>query len=111
MPDSQNPDPKPTDKIPTCLAELLTPEELANAFGLSGRTIARWHQYRIGPPRVVIGRKIYYRPESVSDWIISCEQPEPRPRRARGLRIDKPSHFALQRHNRSALRPVSGVED
>ena len=60
------------------LADYLTPEQLAAELGKSGRTIARWDHLRIGPPKTVIGRKPYYRRESVQLWIMRQERQQVR---------------------------------
>ena len=52
----------------------ITREELAGAINKSVRTIDRWDVHRVGPPRVVIGRTILYRVESVREWLQSREQ-------------------------------------
>jgi hypothetical protein len=65
----------------------VTPGELADALKISERTLWRWHRLRVGPPRVVVGRKILYRLESVSAWLAGCEHPEPRAARAKGSRL------------------------
>lgn len=49
--------------------------ELALGLGKSTRTLDRWHTLRIGPPRVVIGRTILYRRQSVLEWLASREEP------------------------------------
>jgi predicted DNA-binding transcriptional regulator AlpA len=106
MPELENPDAKQTDQISAILAGYLTPKDLAQALGVSERTIARWHHFREGPPRVEIGRKVYYRLESVSAWVASCERPEPRAGRARPrLRAAEPSRFpvAPQRNHVGSL--------
>lgn len=61
MPELENPKTKPTDRISPILAGYLTPKDLAQALGVSERTIALWHHFREGPPRVEFGRKILYR--------------------------------------------------
>ena len=53
--------------------EYLTPDGLARELHVSDRTLARWHVERVGPPRVVIGRTILYRRESVLAWLASRE--------------------------------------
>ena len=87
MPELENPETKPTDQISSILAGYLTQKDLAQALGVSERTIARWHHFREGPPRVAFGRKVFYRLESVSAWIASCERPEPRASRTRRARL------------------------
>ncbi len=49
-------------------------EQLAKELGKALRTIDRWETRRIGPPRVVIGRMILYRKETVREWLLSREQ-------------------------------------
>jgi predicted DNA-binding transcriptional regulator AlpA len=55
--------------------------ELSLQLGKSTRTLNRWHTMRIGPPRVVIGRMILYRRQSVLDWLASREEPSAAQRR------------------------------
>ena len=85
MSELQNPETNHADEA-LFLAGYLKPKDLAKALDVSERTIARWHHFREGPPRVEIGRKVYYRKESVMAWIASCERPEPRASRARRSR-------------------------
>lgn len=59
--------------VPAILGDYLIPEQLAAELGVSERTIHRWHALRIGPPRVTIGRKPYYRRSSVAEWIAKQE--------------------------------------
>lgn len=56
------------------LADYVTPDALAEEFKTSRRTLDRWEVRRIGPPRVVIGRKILYNRESVKRWLESRER-------------------------------------
>ncbi|HZP45428.1 MAG TPA: helix-turn-helix domain-containing protein [Candidatus Binataceae bacterium] len=77
MSELQNPETNHADEA-LLLAGYLKPKDLAKELDVSERTIARWHHFREGPPRVEIGRKVYYRKESVKAWIASCEHPEPR---------------------------------
>ena len=62
------------------LIGLLTPEQLAQQLGVTTRTLSRWEVQRIGPPRVVIGRQIFYRIVSVDAWLLSREQRRSRSR-------------------------------
>jgi hypothetical protein len=55
------------------LTDFLGQEEFARQLGTSLRTVRRWDSLRIGPPKVVIGRKIFYRREAVQDWLRSRE--------------------------------------
>jgi len=109
MPEIQSSESQDADRLSSILAGYLTPKNLAQALGVSERTVARWHRLREGPPRVEIGRKVFYRLESVSAWVASCERPEPRAgrtRRAR-LRAVDPSRVpvAVQRNN---VGPLAG---
>jgi hypothetical protein len=81
------------DAIGGILDGYLTPQQLAAELGVSERTVARWHAARQGPPRVMIGRKPYYKRTSVTErWLASREdgfagdKPKSAPRRrtARG---------------------------
>lgn len=105
----QSSETKETDRLSSLLAGYLTPRDLAQALGVSERTIARWRHFREGPPRVEIGRKVFYRFESVSAWIASCEHPEPRAGRARRARLRAldPSRLSIsmQRNN---VGPLAG---
>ena len=60
--------------VPALLAEYMTPDELAAELHICKRTLDRWHARRIGPPRVMIGRKPYYRRAGTADWIRSQER-------------------------------------
>jgi predicted DNA-binding transcriptional regulator AlpA len=53
---------------------LLTPAQLASQLGVTTRTLQRWEVERTGPPRVVIGKQVFYRTVSVLAWVESCEQ-------------------------------------
>ena len=58
----------------TPLDGFLREQELARALGCTVRTLRRWHERRIGPPRTVCGRVILYRKSSVDNWLKSHEQ-------------------------------------
>lgn len=47
----------------------LRPKDMAKQIGISTRTLARWQVRRIGPPRIVVGRQIFYRLASVYAWL------------------------------------------
>src|SRR5690242_18250266 len=98
MSELQNPETNQSDET-LLLAGYLKPRDLAKALEVSERTIARWHPFREGPPRVEIGRKAYYRLQSVTAWIASCERPEPRAGHARRQRprTTDPSSGSLSR--------------
>lgn len=60
------------------LQDLITEPDLAAQRGVSVRTLQRERALRIGPPFIKLGRKIFYRPEAVADWLLACEQAQPR---------------------------------
>lgn len=51
----------------------LTPTQVGGMLEISERTLSRWHRRRIGPPRVKVGRMIFYRAGSVVAWLKSRE--------------------------------------
>jgi predicted DNA-binding transcriptional regulator AlpA len=51
----------------------LTRQELAVELGVSERAIGRWEREGKGPPRVLLGRRILYKRESVEKWLGSRE--------------------------------------
>ena len=55
------------------LSEYITPEALAAELQISTRTLDRWHSMREGPPRTKLGKRILYRRESFSAWLLSQE--------------------------------------
>ena len=112
MPEIQSSESQEADRLSSILAGYLTQKDLAQALGVSERTIARWHHFREGPPRVEFGRKVFYRLESVNAWIASCERPERRadrirrrPRSTRGRSITRSGRDAAEQR-----RPASGIE-
>lgn len=56
----------------------VTREELASSLRKHVRTIDRWDQERIGPPKTMMGKTILYRVSSVRDWLASREQKQAR---------------------------------
>ncbi len=110
MSELQNPENKRTNEDFLLLAGYLKHKDLAKELEVSERTIARWHHFREGPPRVEIGRKVYYRKESVKAWIASCEHPEPlagRARRRSRPRTGDSSRLAVPTE-RNDPRPLPG---
>ena len=65
-------------KAAALLDDYLTPGQLAEELRKSERTIARWDRLRIGPPKTLIGKKPYYRRESVREWMLRREQAQAR---------------------------------
>lgn len=58
--------------------DLITEAEYAAQRAVSVRTIQRERAMRVGPAFIKIGKKIFYRPEAISDWLLSKEQAQPR---------------------------------
>ena len=56
------------------LNELMPESEYAAFRDVTVRTIRRERAQRKGPPFIKIGKKIYYRPESIERWLIVQEQ-------------------------------------
>jgi Helix-turn-helix domain len=84
---------------PALLDDMLTKEELAEELDTCVRTLDRWHQQKIGPPRTIIGRKlIRFRRAAVEQWLLSAEGTDPKvanqPRR-RGRPPGSKSHAAV----------------
>jgi len=50
-----------------------TKAQAAAALNTSERTLNRWWNERIGPPRTRIGVKVYYRIDAVNEWLRSKE--------------------------------------
>lgn len=82
--------------------EYLTRAELAAELDVSERTVIRWDNSRVGPPRTMLGRRPIYRRQGVTQWLMDNEVEQVRsggptpvlpsaksPDRARG-RIRKP---------------------
>jgi predicted DNA-binding transcriptional regulator AlpA len=53
---------------------LLTRSELAQEFRVSCRTVDRWTVLREGPPRIKIGKIVYYRRDAVVEWLARKEE-------------------------------------
>ena len=60
------------------IQDLIPETEYAAARGVCVRTIQRERAQRIGPPFIRLGRKVYYRPEAISEWLLDLEQVQPR---------------------------------
>ena len=62
------------------IAETLIPEEVfaAEVLNACPRTAQRLRARREGPPYIRLGRKIFYRKESIEAWLLAQEQSQPR---------------------------------
>ncbi len=56
------------------LAGFVTVDQLARELGRSRRTLERWATLRLGPPRIVVGRMVLYRTDSVRAWLQANEK-------------------------------------
>jgi hypothetical protein len=85
------------------LSDFLTKSELAIELGRHARTIDRWEQLGIGPPRTCVGRKVLYKRSSVFRWLAAQEQG------AEHLTPPEPTQTADRRgaHGATSSRPVS----
>jgi predicted DNA-binding transcriptional regulator AlpA len=59
---------------PKALLDFMTLEEFCDTFGVTARTAWRWQNRRTGPPRIMLGRKLYYRRSSVDSWLKQREK-------------------------------------
>ncbi len=63
--------PSPSDRM----ALGLRPEaETAAQLGIKVQTLRKWAVHRKGPPRVKVGKRVFYRPEAVQAWLAAQEQ-------------------------------------
>jgi hypothetical protein len=85
------------DQLASIMAGYVTPKGLAKALGVTERTIARWHHFREGPPRVEFGRKVLYRLESVKAWLKGCEHPQVRANRGERSRPSRKSRIRMSK--------------
>ena len=74
-----------TDGIRPILGDLISRAELAAELHMRPETLCRWNNQRIGPAPTRIGRKVYYRRDSVEQWLRDQEQSIP-PRQQRRRR-------------------------
>lgn len=58
------------------LSGFITEADLARQMHRSVRTLQRLAAHHAGPPRIKIGRLIYYRVDSVREWLAQLEQPQ-----------------------------------
>ena len=56
------------------LADFLTQGEAAAQLRVSKRTLERWERLREGPPITRLGRRIFYKRQSLRAWIHSRER-------------------------------------
>lgn len=62
--------PTKTEAFPLSPSDLLTPDQVAAALGLSHRTLAGWRSSRRNPlPYVKVGSRVRYRKQAVAAWL------------------------------------------
>ncbi len=54
--------------------EFIEETDLCKELGITRRTLARWRLARTSPPRVTVGRSIFYRKAAVLGWLTSHEE-------------------------------------
>ena len=69
-----NPNQSSPDERKTIFHDLVEEVDFARERGVSVRTCQRERQLLTSPPFVKIGRRIYYRTESIKAWICDLER-------------------------------------
>jgi hypothetical protein len=64
-----------SDPAPSILDGYISEADLARQLNRSVRTLQRLAARRLGPPRTVVGRLIFYNIEHVREWLSQQEQP------------------------------------
>jgi hypothetical protein len=54
--------------------DFFSEEQLGLELNVTLRTLRRWQQLRIGPPRTRVGRRVLYRKTAVIQWLVNREQ-------------------------------------
>jgi hypothetical protein len=72
---------------PSLLNDYAPEDQVAAELHVTKRTLQRWHAARIGPPRLIIARRPYYRREAVREWLRSREQGAAEPKGAKLRRV------------------------
>ncbi len=66
--------PKLAEKNKGVLADWIERAALAEELGLTPDTLARWATTGFGPPRVKVGRRVFYRRSAVRKWLEEQER-------------------------------------
>jgi len=73
----------------TLLTEYLTADDLAEALGVTLRTIKNYRDMRIGPPVTYIAGRPRYRRAAVEKWLLDRESVPLRKSHRNGFKIGK----------------------
>jgi hypothetical protein len=68
------------------LTDYLTEVELAKRLGIGLRTLRTWRTQGVSPPITKLGRRLFFKIQSVEAWLDSREQRMPRDRLPRDRR-------------------------
>lgn len=60
------------------IKDMITEADYALQRGVSVRTVQRDRALRTGPAFIKLGKKIFYRPESIEAWLLANEQQQVR---------------------------------
>lgn len=55
------------------LVDLVSDDEAAPQLGVTASTMARWRRAGYGPRFVKIGRRVFYRIDTIRAWAANCE--------------------------------------
>jgi predicted DNA-binding transcriptional regulator AlpA len=50
-------------------------QHMTSMLRVSPRTLSRWHAAGTGPPKIKVGRKVFYDLGKISEWLASREIP------------------------------------
>jgi excisionase family DNA binding protein len=62
------------DRHETLTNEYMVSAEASRLLNVSQRTLHRWVRLHKGPPRIKLGRQVFYRRAAVEKWLLSLEQ-------------------------------------
>jgi hypothetical protein len=63
--------------IEVITADLMQQSEAAAELHVHLSTLRRWEAVDQGPPRIKIGRKVFYRRSSLRNWLLAHESVQP----------------------------------
>jgi predicted DNA-binding transcriptional regulator AlpA len=76
---------------PSVLEGFISESDLARQLHRSVRTLQRLAATRSGPPRIKIGRSVYYRIDSVRAWLAQLEKRQAESARSAGRPLKRAS--------------------